>query len=264
MAAKVHFFDTAEVYGLGRSERLLGRFVRESGKSVIVATKFFPLPWRWRQADLLRALRHSLDRLGLKQVDLYQTHWPFPPISIETWMEAMADAFEAGLTRAVGVSNYNLAQMQRAYDTLAKRGVRLASNQMPYSLINRRVEREGLLARCQELGIKLIAYSPIEKGILSGKYTPDNPPPGMRRSRYGRAYLAKVQPLIALLRNVGEAHGGKTPSQVALNWLICKGALPIPGVKNAKQAEQNVGAVGWRLTASEVSALESASDEIMR
>ncbi len=264
LAANVTFFDTAESYGSGQSERLLGEFIKASGKQVVVATKFMPYPWRLRRGDLLKALRRSLDRLGLKQVDLYQIHWPFPPIPIETWMNAMADAVEAGWARAVGVSNFNVAQTRRAYAALAKRGVRLASNQVHYSLINRKVEHSGLLALCQELGVKLIAYSPIEKGILSGKYTPDNLPPGVRRGLYRREYLTRVQPLIALLRNIGQAHGGKTPAQVALNWLMCKGALPIPGAKSAKQAEQNTGAVGWRLTAGEISGMEAASEQVMR
>jgi aryl-alcohol dehydrogenase-like predicted oxidoreductase len=264
LAANVTFFDTAESYGSGQSERLLGEFIKASGKQVVVATKFMPYPWRLRRGDLLKALRRSLDRLGLKQVDLYQIHWPFPPIPIETWMNAMADAVEAGWARAVGVSNFNVAHTRRAYAALAKRGVQLASNQVHYSLINRKVEHSGLLALCQELEVKLIAYSPIEKGILSGKYTPDNLPPGVRRGLYRREYLGRVQPLIALLRNIGQAHGGKTPAQVALNWLIGKGALPIPGAKNAHQAEQNAGAAGWRLTAGEVAALEAASEQVMR
>ena len=263
LAANIIFFDTAEGYASGMSERFLGEFIKASGKQVVVATKFMPLPWRLRKGDLPKALRRSLDRLGLKQVDLYQIHWPFPPIPIETWMEAMADAVEAGLTRAVGVSNFGVEQTRRAHAALAKRGTPLASNQVHYSLINRKVERSGLLALCQELGIKLIAYSPIEKGVLSGKYTPDNLPPGLRRGLYNRAYMTKVQPLIALLRNIGQAHGAKTPAQVALNWLMCKGALPIPGAKSAEQAQQNAGAIGWRLTPGEASGLEAASEQVM-
>jgi aryl-alcohol dehydrogenase-like predicted oxidoreductase len=262
LAAGFNFFDTAEIYGSGRSERLLGQFARDAGRPVVVATKFFPFPWRLGKGRLLQALRRSLERLGLARVDLYQIHFPFPPVAIETWMDALADAAEAGLVAEVGVSNYNPNQLQRAYRALSRRGVRLSSNQVRYSLLDRRPERTGLSALCHELDIRLIAYSPLAQGILSGKYRPDNPPPGSRSRRYNRAYLTRVQPLLALLRERGEAHGGKTPAQVALNWLIAKGALPIPGAKNARQAHENLGATGWQLTEAEVLALEAASDAI--
>ena len=149
LAHGITFFDTAEMYGRGRSERLLGQFARKAGWPVVITTKFFPLPWRVSKGQLVRALRHSLDRLGLESVDLYQMHWPFPPVSIDTWMDAMADAVQAGLIRAVGVSNYNAEQTRRAYDALARRGVPLASNQVDYSLLQRKPETNGLLALCQ-------------------------------------------------------------------------------------------------------------------
>jgi aryl-alcohol dehydrogenase-like predicted oxidoreductase len=183
---------------------------------------------------------------------------------VEWWMDALADAVDAGLTRAVGVSNFDVEQTRRAHAALARRGVPLASNQVPYSLLNRRVEKSGLAALCRELGAKVIAYSPIEKGVLSGKYSARTPPPGPRGRLYSSEYMARVQPLVSLLRNLGMAHGGKTSSQVALNWLMCKGVVPIPGAKNAQQAQENAGALGWRLTPSEVSALESASDQVWR
>ncbi len=264
LAAGINFFDTAEIYGRGRSERLLGQFIRESGQSVVVATKFFPYPWRLRRADLLRALRKSLERLGLSRVDLYQIHWPNPPVSIETWMAGLADAVDAGLVRAVGVSNYNVEQMRRAHAALAERGVALASNQVLYSLLDRQPEQSGLADTCRELGVTLIAYSPLAQGLLTGKYTPQNTPPGVRRFRYTRQRLAQVQPLIALLRQLGEAHGGKTPAQVALNWVMCKGAVPIPGAKNARQAQENAGALGWRLTDGQVAALDEISAKMQR
>jgi aryl-alcohol dehydrogenase-like predicted oxidoreductase len=262
LAGGHNFFDTAEIYGQGRSERLLGQFARAAGQPVVIATKFFPFPWRLGQGRLRSALRHSLDRLGVERVDLYQIHFPLPPVTIETWMAALADAVEAGLVGEVGVSNYNPAQLRRAYAALSQRGVKLASNQVQYSLLNRAPERTGLAALCRELDVRLIAYSPLAQGILSGKYQPNQPPPGVRGRRYNRAYLARVQPLLALLRERGEAHGGKTPGQVALNWLIGKGALPIPGVKNARQAEENLGAAGWQLTEAEILALDAASDPL--
>ncbi len=257
------FFDTAEVYGMGRSERFLGRFIHERGleKEVIVATKFFPFPWRFSRQQLLAALRRSLQRLGLARVDLYQVHWPSPPMPVERWAEALADAVEAGLTRAVGVSNYNAEQLRAAHAVLAKRGIPLASNQVHYSLLHRAPERDGVLAACRELGVTLIAYSPLEKGVLTGKYTPEHPLPGLRGRLYNRR-LAELQPLLTRLREIGAAHGGKTPAQVALNWLICQGTVPIPGAKNARQVASNLGALGWRLTSDEVATLTTLSEEM--
>jgi aryl-alcohol dehydrogenase-like predicted oxidoreductase len=257
------FFDTAEVYGLGRSERYLGQFIKTAGAPVKLATKFMPFPWRLGKGRLRAALRHSLDRLGVACIDLYQIHMPLPPVALETWMDALADVVQAGLVREVGVSNYNVAQLQRAYAALAQRGVHLASNQVQYSLLERQPEHTGLWALCHELDIRLIAYSPLAQGMLSGKYTPAHPPRGLRGRRYPPALLARLEPLLALLRERGEAHGHKTPGQVALNWLICKSALPIPGVKTAAQADENLGALGWRLTEAEVLALEAASDRVL-
>ncbi len=261
LATGVTFFDTAEVYGNGRSEQLLGQFRREAQASLQIATKFMPRPWRLQGGTLLSALRASLRRLGLPSIDLYQMHWPFPPVSIETWMRAMTQAVEESLAEAVGVSNYNLDQTKRAANALAKRDIPLTSNQVEYSLLQRGIERSGLLDYCRDNSIVVIAYSPLAKGLLTGKYTPENPPPGVRGG-VGRAYLARIQPLIARLRAMGEAHGGKTPAQVALNWTICKGTLPIPGAKSAKQMQMNAGALGWRLSEAEVAALDEASERI--
>jgi aryl-alcohol dehydrogenase-like predicted oxidoreductase len=263
LEAGINWIDTAELYGRGTSERLLGQFIHASGVTPIVATKFAPLPWRVRQGELLKALRASLNRLNLSRVDLYQIHFPMVPVPIETWMTALAEAVKAGLTRAVGVSNYNVEQTLRAHAALAKCGVALASNQVEYSLLQRASEKSGLVKVCRELGVTIIAYSPIGKGVLSGKYTSHNPPPGPRARRYNREYLAKVQPLIGLLKEIGQAHDGRTPSQVSLNWLMCKGAVPIPGAKTVQQAKDNAGALGWRLSDEEVRALDQASDQLI-
>jgi aryl-alcohol dehydrogenase-like predicted oxidoreductase len=262
LEAGINFFDTAEVYGQGQSEKLLGQFIRLSGARVMVATKFIPLPWRLSKGALLKALRGSLKRLGLDQVELYQIHQPLPPMPVETWAEALADAVEQGLTRAVGVSNYNEEKMRRTHLVLARRGVPLASNQVEYSLLDRKVETNRLLKACQELGVTLIAYSPLAQGVLTGKYTPENPPPGIRGRRYNRSKMEKTQPLLSKMHEMGRGHDGKTIAQVALNWVICKGALPIPGAKNARQARENIGALGWRLSAEEVAALDETADQV--
>lgn len=260
--AGINWVDTAESYGSGRSERLVGEFIRELPTPIMIATKFMPFPWRFSKAALRRALQKSLDRLGLKRVALYQVHWPLPPVSVETWVDAIGDAVLDGLVQAVGVSNFNEEQMRRANAALAKRGIPLASNQVSYSLLDRKIERNGLMKACQELNISLIAYSPLAQGVLTGKYSADRLLPGMRGRRYPRSLLERVQPLLRSMREIGQQHGGKTPSQVALNWAICKRTLPIPGAKNARQAQENAGALGWRLSEVEVADLDHLSNQI--
>jgi aryl-alcohol dehydrogenase-like predicted oxidoreductase len=261
--AGVTFVDTAELYGFGKSERLIGKFLKENNRRVYVATKFFPLPHRLLKGQLIAALKGSLRRLQMDAVDLYQIHWHMPPMPVEHWAEALADALDRGLIRAAGVSNYNRDQTARAHETLLRRGCTLASNQVEYSLLNRRIERNGVKQACAERGITVIAYSPIAMGLLTGKYSVEKPPPGMRGGQW-RWVLPKLPPLIDLLNQIGENHGGKSPAQVAINWTMCKGTLPIPGAKNRRQAEANAGAVGWRLTPDEVAALDEMSERVTR
>ena len=137
----------------------------------------------------------------------------------------------------------------------------MASNQVQYSLLHRAPERDGVLAAYRELGVTLIAYSPLAQGVLTGKYGPDRPPGDFRRARYGRRFWERVEPVLAALRTVASRRG-KTPARVALNWLICKGVIPIPGAKNARQAQENAGALGWRLTDEEVTELERAASAV--
>lgn len=258
----IRFIDTAEVYGNGMSERLLGKFIQETDQPVLIATKFFPFPWRFFRSFIPRALKTSLERLGVDSVDLYQIHWPSPLISVDRMMEGMIECVKSSMTRTVGVSNFSQSQMLTAYSALARQNIPLASNQVHYSLLNREVEKNGLLARCKELGIRLIAYSPLEKGLLTGKYNVENHPPGTRAGTYANL-LPKIDPLIKLMTSIGQDHGGKSNAQVSLNWTISKGALPIPGAKNMKQAQENTGALGWRLTEEEVAKLDEMSDQVL-
>ncbi len=261
---KVVFFDTAEVYGQGKSESFLGKMIPGSPYPVKIATKIMPFPWRMGKNALRHALSGSLTRLRLEKVDLYQMHWPFPPFPVEHWMEQMASVLHEGLIKAIGVSNYDLAQTTKSATELKKHGVSLASNQLEYHLLERGIEKNGLMDYCQQNGIKVIAYSPLAMGILSGKYTPENPPRGTRASQYTPGFLTRIQPLIKLLKRLGQDHEGKTASQVAINWVICKGALPIPGAKNAKQARENSGATGWTLTTQEVEQLDEMSESVLQ
>ncbi len=258
LAAGVGFFDTAEVYGSGESERILGRLLRTEPTrrdGLVIATKFWPAPWR---LDVGRALRSSLEaslgRLGVPSVDLYQIHGPISLRSASALAEALAAVVDAGLTRAVGVSNYSVREMNRIHRELARRDVPLASNQIELSLLRTRPLTSGLIEACRELGVLPIAYSPIGQGRLTGKYSAQDPPPGRRN--FSAHPMEEVDKVVAVAREIGAAHGGRSPSQVALRWIIDKGAVPIPGAKNAQQAADNAGALGWSLEDAEMAALD--------
>jgi len=263
-AGGIRFFDTAEVYGQGKSETILGDLMRETQDGCIIATKMMPYPWRIDQNSLKRALKNSLKRLGRSRVDLYQMHLPMPPISPKKWMQRMVELHEEGLIDAIGVSNYDLDQTIAAHEALKQQGLRLAANQVEYHLLDRHVDTNGLAEYCHAEGIKIIAYSPLALGVLTGKYNALNPPGGTRAARFSRNYLDKLQPLLKTMARIGNEHEGKSTAQVALNWVIQKGALPIPGAKDARQAAQNIGAVGWQLKPEEIALLEDLSKRLQR
>ncbi|KAI3991616.1 hypothetical protein MKX01_009658 [Papaver californicum] len=243
----ITFFDTAEVYGSKfsfgavNSETLLGRF-KEAKRS--------------RSG----ALKDSLDRLNLSSVELYQLHWP-GLWGNEDYLDGLADAVEQGLVKAVGVSNYSEKRLRAAYKQLKSRGIPLASNQVNYSLIYRIPEENGVKATCDELGITLIAYSPIAQGALTGKYTPANPPTGPRGRIYTPEFLTELQPLVNRIKDIGQSYK-KSPTQVVLNWLVSQeNVVPIPGAKNAEQAKEFAGAIGWKLTNDEIAELRSLASK---
>ncbi|WJX31895.1 hypothetical protein P8452_20282 [Trifolium repens] len=266
------FFDTAEVYGSGlsfgaiNSETLLGRFIKERkakdpNVEVTVATKYAALPWRLGRQSVISALKDSLGRLGMTSVDVYQLHWP-GVWGNEGYIDGLGDAVEKGLVKAVGVSNYSEKRLREAYKQLKKRGIPLASNQVNYSLIYRTPEENGVKATCDELGITLIAYSPIAQGVLTGKYTPENPPTGPRGRIYTPEFLTTLKPLLNKITEIGDKYN-KTATQVSLNWLVAQGnVVPIPGAKTPEQAEEFKGALGWRLTNEEVTELRSLASKI--
>lgn len=256
--AGLTLFDTAELYGSGHSERLLGQLVSDNDdrETVQIATKFAPWIYRvGRRGVLLGALEESLARLQMDRVELYQIHWSWPLVGDRAWLQDLAEAVRRGLVDAVGVSNYGPGQLRAAHRTLADLGVPLVTNQVQYSLAHRKPEESGLLDLCRELEVTIIAWSPLAQGLLTGKYVPGRPPPGIRGLRYRRT-LPKIKPVIAQLTEIGRGHDGRTPAQVALNWLVSKGTVPIPGAKNAAQAEHNAGGVGWDLSADEIAVLD--------
>ena len=259
LAAGVNLFDTAAMYSGGASERRLGELAR--GKEALIATKF-PGGFSFRAENLPHELEKSLARLGRSSIDLYQHHYPNNSISIPLLMDLLADAVEAGKIKAVGVSNYSAEQMRAAHAALTRRGIPLASNQVEYSLLHRQPETNGVLDACRELRITLIAYQPLASGALTGKYTGGVRPTGFFRRfmpNFRGKGLAAVEPVVILLREIGERYG-KSPAQVALRWLVENElVLPIPGAKNAGQADANAGALTFHLTSAEIEALNQAT-----
>lgn len=260
--AGVALIDTAEVYGGGESERIIGRLLaaRPADRDrVVLATKFMPMPQKLNVRSALRSsLLASIERLGVERVDLYQIHGPVSLRSKGAIAEALAAVVDEGLTRAVGVSNYSSGEVEKVHAALASHGVPLATNQVEHSLLRRRPETGGLAATCARLGVRILAYSPIGQGRLTGKYSAASPPPGSRT--FSTHPMEEVDAVVAVLREVGDAHD-RTPAQVALRYLIEKGSVPIPGAKNADQATQNAGALGWSLAADEVARLDAVGME---
>ena len=254
----VTLFDTAEMYGFGRSERILGEALRERPESpVFLATKLLPvLPL----APVVeqRAVA-SASRLGTRRIDLYQVHWPNPLISDGTIMRGMSTLQRVGLIGEVGVSNYPLARWQAAERAL---GGRVLSNQVRYSLADRAPEKD-LLPFAAEAGRMVIAYSPLAQGLLSGRYDRANRP--ANRVRAGNPLflpenLDRAGELIGALRDVAEAHDA-TPAQVALAWVIRHPAVTaIPGASSVEQLESNVAAADIELSDAEYAALSAAAD----
>jgi len=264
----ITWFDTAEAYGKGRSERALAKALLAAGKKpgeVLVATKWLPIG---RFASSIGGtIQARLDALAPFPIDLHQVHQPAGFSSVEAEMNAMADLVDAGEIRSVGISNFGAERTRRAAAALQKRGKVLASNQVKYSLLDRRIEKNGTLAAAKELGVTIIAYSPLEQGLLSGKFH-DDPKlvaaikgprkwmPGFRASG-----LKKSQPLIDLLKQVALKHEA-TPSMVALAWLTQfhgDTVVAIPGATKVKHVEENVGAMRLTLSPEELKRIDEVS-----
>jgi aryl-alcohol dehydrogenase-like predicted oxidoreductase len=252
----ITLFDTAEIYGFGRSERILGQALGEDREGVFLATKILPvLP----VAPVVeqRAVA-SANRLGAHRLDLYQVHQSNPVVRDGTIMRGMRALQRVGLVGEVGVSNYSLQRWRAAEDAL---GSRVLSNQVPYSLVVRSPERD-LLPYAAERGRIVLAYSPLAQGLLSGRYDPDNRPANRVRASnplFLPDNLARAAELIAVLREVAEAHSA-TPAQIALAWVIRHPAVAaIPGASSVEQLEHNAAAADIDLTDGQYQALAAAA-----
>lgn len=265
LAGGINWFDTAEAYGNGRSERTLSRALQQAGRSdddVVIATKWQPL---LRTANSIRrTITERQKNLAPYTIALHQVHNPASLSRPEAEMDAMADLLAEGRIRAVGVSNFPADKMRRAHDQLYRRGYFLAANQVKYSLLDRAIERNGVLEMARKLGVTIIAYSPLEMGLLSGKFheNPDllNGRPVGRRYALRRKIEAS-RPLITDLAHIADQHG-VTVSQVALNWLVNyhgERVVAIPGASKAHHAEESAGAMSFRLSDEEMERINRLS-----
>eukprot|EP00873_Tetraselmis_striata_P044312 jgi/Tetstr1/464576/TSEL_009332.t1 len=269
--AGVNLFDTADSYGTGalngQSEKLLGKFMAEyPGQpkfEPVIASKFAAYPWRITRGSMVEAARASAQRLRRPAVDIGQLHWStanYQPFQERAMWGGLVDMYEAGLVRAVGVSNYGPKQLAKIARFLEQHEVPLVSVQIQYSLLSQTAETAGAAAACADLGLQMIAYSPLALGMLSSRYGESGGkplPPGPRGAVF-RGIVPGLDPLYDTMEAICEERG-KTMSQVAINWCMAKGAIPIPGAKNLAQAEANLGALGWALDDGEVAELEAAA-----
>lgn len=262
------FFDTAEIYGFGRSETLLGQFRKDLGKDqsskVQIATKFAALPWRTKPQTVVDACKASLKRLGKDEpIDLYQIHFPNSWANAEYW-DGLAMCYEQGLVKSVGVSNYGVDALRATHAALKERGIPLATNQIQLSLLYRWPVDNGLLDACKELDVKVLSYSPLSLGFLTGKYSKDNLPSGPRKVLGEKLFNENenFNDLLQTMKSIASQHEDATLSQVALNWARAKGTIPIPGARNLRQAKQNIGALSWSMTEEEMIMLDTAAKKV--
>ena len=267
----VTLFDTGDSYGTGKlngqSEKLLGKFEQEykgeNKNNICLATKLAAYPWRLTRKSMVAAGKASAQRMG--RVDLAQMHWStanyFP---WQEWqlLDGLGDLYEQGLVKAVGLSNYGTERLKKIHQKFSDRGIPIATLQVQYSLLSTYpVTNLGIKETCDELGIKLIAYSPLCLGILTGKYSnPSSYPKGLRGLLFKRL-IPEAEPLLNSIRAIAQ-YRNKTMAQVAINWCIAKGAIPIPGAKNIQQAQENIAATDWQMDAGELAELDRAAASI--
>ena len=261
----INWYDTAEGYGFGLSERKLALGLQAANvkdEDVIIATKWMPMPRRAK--SIKKTINKRIEHLSPYTIDLHQIHIPYSLSSFQKQFDAMAEIYDEGHIRSIGISNFSAKQMIKAYDILKEKGLVLASNQVNYSLIKRKIESNGILDAAKELGVTIISWSPLQSGVLSGKFHKDeelyNNLSSMRRLR-SKNQIRDSQNLITTLDSIAESHNS-TIAQIALNWLVNyhgKTVVAIPGATKASQAESNGKAMSIKLTKNELNEIEEES-----
>ncbi|MFW9852414.1 MAG: aldo/keto reductase [Candidatus Thorarchaeota archaeon] len=265
----INFFDTAEMYGFGKSEKNLVKALKANNikdEDVIIETKWFPMLRRAR--NIRRNINNRIKYLEPYTIDLYMTHNPFSFSSIKKDMKELARLVENGKIRSVGISNYNAKQMRKAHEELEKIGLPLAANQVKYNLLHRNIETNGIIDTAKELGITITAYTPLEAGLLTGKIHNN---PDIMKDKFifyrwvARGNLEESKPLVETLTEIGEAHD-VLPGQVALNWLVTyhgNTVVTIPGATKAYQAKESADAMTFKLSKAELEEIADVSERFL-
>lgn len=258
MKAGLNLWDTATVYGMGESERILGTFVKDQKReNVIVSTKFTPQIADIYDNSVERMAEASMKRMGLDYIDIY---WIHNPMDIERWTPGLIPLLKSGKVKSIGVSNHNLDEILRANEILLKEGFKISAVQNHFSLLYRSSEKTGIIDYCKQNGIDFWAYMVLEQGALSGKYNKTNPLP--EESDRGRRYnpmLDRIETLTNAMKVIGEKHGISC-SQVGMAWAIAKGAQPLIGATKAHHVFEAADAVRVQLSKKEVEQLEQIAD----
>lgn len=258
MKAGLNLWDTATVYGMGESERILGTFVKEQKREeVLVSTKFTPQIAEMYENSVEKMAEASMERMGLDYIDIY---WIHNPMDVERWTPGLIPLMKSGKVKRVGVSNHNLDEIRRANEILSKEGYKISAVQNHLSLLYRSSEKAGVLDYCRENGIQFWAYMVLEQGALSGKYNKENPLPA--ESDRGKRYnpvLDRLEALTDGMKAIGEKHGISC-SQVGIAWAIAKGALPLIGATKERHVLEAADAVKINLSEEEVTQLEQLAD----
>ena len=258
MKAGLNLWDTATVYGMGESEKILGTFVAgEKRETVEVSTKFTPQLAEVYENSVEKMANASIERMGCDYIDIY---WIHNPMDVERWTPGLIPLLQSGKVKRVGVSNHNIKEIQRANEILGEVGFKVSAVQNHFSLLYRSSEKGGVLDYCKENGIEFWAYMVLEQGALSGKYNKENPLP--EESDRGKKYnpvLPQLEALTNEMTAIGVKYGASC-SQIGIAWAIAKGTLPIIGATKERHVVEAAEAAKIELTAEEITRLEQLAD----
>ena len=253
----IRFFSTSPAFAEGISEQILGEFNAQTPVDLLIATKYVPRVWHVRRTDFMDSLKQSLLRLKLNKIDIYEICPPSGRMTVTRLAESSAEALDLGLIEQVGLSGFNLQQADTFNEALSRFGYSIACLETPYNLLERSIETNGLLAFCRAQNIRVIAQQPLAMGMLTGKYNTEEPASGSRRQMMMRYYSPRMDILLRTMNHIGLENNGKNPAQVALNWIMNKGIVPLPGIKTLSQTIENTETTRWSMTKEQAALLDT-------